>query len=311
MVENIKKTAEQKGQKKTAFGIVAENLVGVSSPVRAKLAKEKALIKRAQQILSSDNFIPHQRTEFVIPDPYREIQFNDGSKTLFLAHDSGPEDSERIIIFATAQGLKILVDFKFWMIDGTFKSCVEFFFQLFTIHAKLNRVRSIPCIYCLLPNKEQTTYERLFQILKDLNPDLNPEHISIDFELGLINACRMCWLLAIIWLCLFHFSQSLLRKIKKEGLYIEYKKGGEVLTAMHCIKALAFLPCESIVIGYELIQEEYGTHLTEEIFQYLDTYYIGVKKGRGKKAIRLRPFYPVETWSVYERLMTDQPRFCH
>ena len=94
-------------------------------------------------------------------------------------------------------------------------------------------------------------------------------------------------------------------------MYKEYKENSDLQMTMHCIKAIAFLPVESMVIGYDEVQKEYGHLLPEEMFEYLDNWYIGVKKGRGKNAHRLLPHYPLETWSVYDRLMTDQPRSCH
>ena len=52
-----------------------------------------------------------------------------------------------------------------WFMDGTFKTAPELFFQLYTIHScTANRV--LPCVYALLPNKQQATYTIFFEILK-------------------------------------------------------------------------------------------------------------------------------------------------
>ena len=70
---------------------------------------------------------------------------------------------------------------------GTFKVVPELFFQLYTVHALVD-TQIIPCVYGLLPNKQEPTYTEFLQILKDARPDLNPETITVDFELAPKNA---------------------------------------------------------------------------------------------------------------------------
>lgn len=101
--------------------------------------------------------LPTSRTGYEIPDAYKYLP--DGS--LFLAFDSGVEDSDRILIFATEEGLNDLSTNNIWSCDGTFKASPSLWTQLFTIHFVL-KGRCFPRIFALLPNKQEATYRRLF-----------------------------------------------------------------------------------------------------------------------------------------------------
>ena len=66
-----------------------------------------------------------------------------------------------------------------WYADGTFKAAPPLFTQIYTIHAvKYNS--TIPTVFALMPNKSQDTYVRLFNAIKDLEPNLNPISIMTD-----------------------------------------------------------------------------------------------------------------------------------
>ena len=44
-----------------------------------------------------------------------------------------------------------------------------------------------PCIFALLPNKKESTYNTLLRKLLEIKPDLNPKTIMVDFEKAAIN----------------------------------------------------------------------------------------------------------------------------
>ena len=60
----------------------------------------------------------------------------------FLFFDSGKGDVRRIIVFATQENMQLLQECPEWYLDGTFKSRPLVFQQLYTVHAKLEVVRS-------------------------------------------------------------------------------------------------------------------------------------------------------------------------
>ena len=79
----------------------------------------------------------------------------------FLIHDSRVGDENRILIFGTVQALELLGQSLHLFSDSTFKVRPEIYFQVYNLHALTNE-RVIPCIYVLLPNKTEKTYNRFF-----------------------------------------------------------------------------------------------------------------------------------------------------
>lgn len=131
-----------------------------------------------------------------------------------------------LIVFCTETNLKFLCECTTLYMDGTFSYCTKYFLQLFTIHG-LRNGHYIPLVFCLLRDKKEDTYKKLFRKLidtcKDKNWNLLPEQIVIDFEIGIHNATRLIWSEARLIGCRFHLSQAWWRKIQNLGLSSEYK----------------------------------------------------------------------------------------
>ena len=111
--------------------------------------------------------------------------------------------------------LSLLQESLSWYADGTFKVVPEQFFQLYTIHAEKGST-IIPCIYALLTKKTQATYKKLFTKILEINPELNPFLIMVDFEKA-INAFEEKFLSVVLG-CFVHLSQNIYRKIQSAGL---------------------------------------------------------------------------------------------
>ena len=83
-----------------------------------------------------------------------------------------------------------------------------------------------PCIFALLPNKKESTYNTLLRKLLEIKPDLNPKTIMVDFEKAAINSFENNFNVVISG-CFFHLSQNIWRKIQSEGLTVQYQADGE------------------------------------------------------------------------------------
>lgn len=135
------------------------------------------------------------------------------------------EDSS-IVVFTTVTNLRELCKIVRLFIDGTFDYAPKLWYQFFTIHA-IDNEHYIPLVFCLLPNKEQSTYERLFELLKmrcrlyGLN--FAPTTVVTDFEIGMQNAVRIAWPGVELLACRFHITQAWYRKIQMLGLCREYQ----------------------------------------------------------------------------------------
>ena len=97
--------------------------------------------------------MPHTRGEVCYEGEWAETF---GGKQFLLAEDG--EGDVRIIIFSTEENLRILIDAEAIFVDGTFHTCPDLFYQIFTIHA-VKFGKHFPLVYCLLPNKARETYE--------------------------------------------------------------------------------------------------------------------------------------------------------
>lgn len=68
----------------------------------------------------------------------------------------------------------------------------------------------------------------------------------LDFELAAIKAIKAVFQDSLIRLCLFHFTQSLWRKLQELGLSGLYKAVKKARITMRCFGALATVPVEDI-----------------------------------------------------------------
>ncbi|KAG7154223.1 putative Inosine-5'-monophosphate dehydrogenase 1b-like 3 [Homarus americanus] len=89
----------------------------------------------------------------------------------FLIHDSGIEARNRIIMFATKEGLRHLADSDTWYVDGTFTCAPSIFEQLDIIRAPLGE-SEVSCDYSFLSGKSQEIYEEMLIAVHDKEEEL-------------------------------------------------------------------------------------------------------------------------------------------
>ena len=106
--------------------------------------------------------------------------------------------------------------------------------------------------------------------------------------------------------CLFHLSQNVYKHTVQAGYKERYHQDDEFSLKVRCFPALAFLPQNDVVSGFEeLIDDD---EIPEEIVSYFATNYIGGERGRGSRRRRLDPLFPIPLWNVYERTVCEMPR---
>lgn len=114
-----------------------------------------------------------------------------------------------------------------WWMDGTFTSVPTIFAQLHIVHVKVHN-EFFPQLFCLLPDKCQVMYERLFHLMNQKllvlnNQPLQPATIHIDFEQAFIGAIRSKFCMHVmINGCLLHFWQHVIRHLQTAGLQVQY-----------------------------------------------------------------------------------------
>jgi len=168
-----------------------------------------------------------------------------GIKTLtgenFLFHN---DTASNIVILTCNTNLNILKNSRSIYVDGTFKCCPKFFYQMFTIHV-LNNGYYLPLIYCFLPNKTSVTYGKAFSALCDY---IDPQVVFADFEEAIHFAIRKTWPSVKIKGCRFHLGQSWWRKIQSVGLASEFRnKDSEIGKSLKYLFGLPYLPPSEVL----------------------------------------------------------------
>uniref|UniRef100_A0A8D8WDT8 MULE transposase domain-containing protein n=1 Tax=Cacopsylla melanoneura TaxID=428564 RepID=A0A8D8WDT8_9HEMI len=132
------------------------------------------------------------------------------------------DEETKIIMFSTVSNLQLLCDSQRVFMDGTFKSCPKFYFQVFTLLGLKNNVY-IPLVFLLLPGKTKSIYKQAFQHVKSqcsslVGKEFYPSEVFADFELAIHGAIQDVWSDVIRRGCRFHLGQCWWRKIQTSGL---------------------------------------------------------------------------------------------
>ncbi|KAF0988143.1 hypothetical protein HZS_3387 [Henneguya salminicola] len=143
-----------------------------SPKILAILPEYNTLQKNIQKIRQRENMpypFPKRASDFIISDEL---------KNTFRV--------ERIIIFASRRNLNYFSQSSSIYFDGTFKTVLQIFSQLFTVNAT-NFTTTIPCVYALMQRKTKVAYDTVWDsFLRMIN--LNCNHIMCDFDLASINS---------------------------------------------------------------------------------------------------------------------------
>ena len=202
---------------------------------------------------------------------------------LNLLHDN-KNQTNRSIILGSQESIKTLAESTTWHVDGTFKCSPIGFIQLYTIHAFIYD-SYFPCAYIITQKKSESTYRQIFARLKDIATQLdcvlNPQFAYADFEKATINALEFHFPNIVIFGCWFHFRQAIIRRAFSLGLKSKYHS-----TQYHkffsLIGALALLPSDKVVEGYNLIKQNHiptnennlQCQLCVKFLQYFDKQWI-------------------------------------
>lgn len=163
----------------------------------------------------------------------------------------------------------------------------------------------LPLIYILTCDKKTTTYEQIFDELLKLQPDLNPKHVTIDFEQSAIKALQKKFPTSSIHGCNFHFAQSLWKHIQQIGMQKKYSEDPDFALNMRLVLSLAFVPINDVEEAFQqlassdfFLEDEASEHNTSiQLFMnYVQSTYIGRFDCRG---VRKSGMFPIELWNVY------------
>ena len=223
---------------------------------------------------------------FPIPERYAD----------FILYDSGVADPQRIIAVGNRELISCFRNASIWFGDGTFSVVPEMYFQLYTVHTKIGN-NYPPFVYFLLPNKTKETYRRMFNILRDLVPNADPDIILLDFELAARNAFKDIFPRTEVDGCFFHLCQSVHRKLVSLGLKNLYETDVEFNTLVKSLPCLAFVPLVEVEERFNelaaLFPDEENVQLL--LFYFESTYIIH----RGVGGLVREARFPPGDWNFF------------
>jgi len=145
MKENVKQNQDLPCQ------IFQKTLVTINSENAPYMPSKNALRKRIAYVRKTERPPePQSLEDLIIPEAFRRTLNN----KLFLVRDSTVAQ-ERIILYTTKLNVHRLSCAPYWLMDGTFKTVPNIFFQLYTIHAQVggDNYRILPLVYALMTSK--------------------------------------------------------------------------------------------------------------------------------------------------------------
>lgn len=221
-------------------------------------------------------------------------------------------DDGKILLFVSAQHIKVLSKSEIWIMDGTFITAPQHFSQIFTIHGSVgeeNHRRFVPLVYMLLPKKNERTYESAFSALEEIAEkyqcELEPEHILLDFEIAEINAVKRFFPGTNLHGCFFHLNQSFFRKLTHLKLKSIYSKDFTIQLAYKKVVALAFLPSQEIPNAFQELQKTIPEPLCN-FLNYVSEFYVNGRQTKSKKKTVEVLYFRL--WSVHGRMTQNIPR---
>lgn len=243
------------------------------------------------------------------------------------AEDDEESDREPIlvIIFATTGNLQHMSRANVWYGDGTFKVCPNPFYQLYTLHAEVHG-QILPLVFTLLPSKSSKCYRFMWMKLKELMAQhgifSNLREFRSDLEVAPMKTVLPVFTPDSVATCFFHFAQAHWRKIQSLGLVRLYDDENYSLL-LRCFTALAFVPEDRVVEYFKTLCESVPEDAPEQIHAFVDYMaetYIGrdiyeTVSSENSLVLRIRrqavwkePKFSPKLWSVYERVLNDEPR---
>lgn len=229
--------------------------------------------------------------------------------TQLLLDDNGTEASERIVMFATEEGLKHLAGASRWYMDGNFSLAPRQFQQLYVIRVEVNKT-FMTAVYFLLQNK--TLLTTLLKRCDEKNVCLDPLFIHVDFERAIITAIKHVLGEHVnIQGCFYHLTQATYRKVQGLGLQLMFREIEEFCGKMD---RLAFLPIDDVKKGMTYLRTIVSSD-AEELLDYFDKTYVNGTYRRiqcnNKCGAAFRnnpPLFPLQLWNVHAATFNDEAR---
>lgn len=187
---------------------------------------------------------------------YKEQYFFDERNLPFYRKVWRTKAGESSIVFVSESVLEKLKEMKKdiqMLMDGTFKVLPKHikFRQLYIVSI-IFEGRCYPLAYILMEKKSVYSYNLIFEKLKSLMGSCEITNFMTDYEAATRKALRNHFPQARISGCYFHYVKAINKASRRFGLSKEEK----FESAIQKVSALALLPNEFIIDGFEVIDHE-------------------------------------------------------
>ena len=138
-------------------------------------------------------------------------------------------------------------------------------FKLFVISGfNLKDKKTYICLYSLIPDEKYETFNKLFTVLKN-SYKFYPKFFTTDFSHSLTKALKDNFPDCNLIKCYFHWTQAIMKNIKKLGLF-EKDKINKTRELLFNVKLMAFIEPKLLEKFYKLITKKFGDEY-EKFFQ--------------------------------------------
>jgi len=170
-VYEIEKCLEIKSEMKNLAMKIKDNPRDILRNTKTQLPKDtvvfmgndrnlKAMINRVRSNNSEYGKAPQSLEEIELPLKLKKTINGDED---FLLYDSGKDDSNRFLIYATRSNIEKLNVIDTWFADGTFFIAPDIYQQIFSINVSLNGY-NVPLVYICLVSKNESQYDASFKV---------------------------------------------------------------------------------------------------------------------------------------------------
>lgn len=137
-----------------------------------------------------------------------------------------------------------------------------------------------------------------------MEPSLNPQSITVDFEKAMLNAISVQFPGASVKGCFFHFTQCIFRAVQNHGFKLRYETDPEFALRIRMLSAIAFVPPNFVVEVFEELCDGILPIEAQAVIDYFEDTWIGCPHRRQRRP----PKYAWETWNIYSRTTDVLPR---
>lgn len=311
-----------------ATKVTEDKAIATAGPKSKTVAR---LIQKAKQKALNHPHSPQSFHDLAeLPPPYT---LNNDHQPFLITNQVVNDEGQRILVFMSPFGLKVLSRAKTWTSDGTFRITPVPFSQTYIFLGELHG-KAFPGAYVFMPDKKSLTYKAVFSTIKthllDHADKINLTTWLVDFETAVVKE---------IWStfggksqvrvhgCYVHWRRNLRRRIANHGLipYMNRHAGFQIW--MLCLASLAFIPAEEVhgyyaeLIDYLATVKEHMASdledddedkkqtalasLDENMEAFLDGFegtYIGRKLRSGGYSI---PRFEPEMWSQFKEIQEN------